>query len=81
MAAFEHKALIEGIPRGHKTQLRRGFVVTHVLANKRARHAELHVRIDVLVIGDIDLGLLPRFPPPHFRLLRSLGSTGEAATN
>src|SRR5690242_10170399 len=52
---IHHEVLVERIPgAGHVRGWRR-TIVLHEIADQMPRHAELHIAVDVLVVGNIDL--------------------------
>src|SRR5262245_2080807 len=54
-ACLHHESLIERIPVACYAGCRGCFVVPHVIADEGAGHAELHVRLEFLIVIDIDL--------------------------
>ena len=52
---LQHEALVQRIPRRRKAHRGRRRVVADVVADQRARDAELYVGVQVLVVGHVDL--------------------------
>src|ERR1041385_9368830 len=55
-AAFHNETMLKRVPRGFNVRgARARLVMANVIADEMARDAELHVGLDVLVVGYIEL--------------------------